>query len=195
MSERGTIRQELLRRRDAMPAELRQRGSDAIWRRLVELPAFQGAALALFYVSFGSEVDTALMRDLARELGMTVACPRSVPGDKSMRFHVLSQPEEFSAGPYGILQPVAECPLADLKASRAVVLVPGLAFDRRGNRLGFGGGYYDRWLAGEGRGLATVGLAFQGQLLENLPAEAHDVPVDFVVTDAETVDASGGVGA
>jgi 5-formyltetrahydrofolate cyclo-ligase len=182
------LREMVRKRRDGMPERERLRKSDEVWKRLVELPAFQMASTALFYVSVSSEVETAMMRTLTRELGMTVACPRSKPGDKSMSFHVLASEDELSPGAYGILQPAAETPLADLKD--AVVLVPGMAFDRQGHRLGFGGGYYDRWLAGPGQGLPTVALAFHEQVVESVPQEAHDIPIQWLVTDKETVDCS-----
>lgn len=169
-----------------MPALERQRKSDEVWKRLVEVPAFQMASVALFYVSFSTEVETGMMRAMARELGMTVACPRSRPGDKGMRFHVLAGDDELSPGAYGILQPTAETPVADLKG--AVVLVPGMVFDRQGHRLGFGSGYYDRWLAGEGKGLPTIGLAFHEQLVDAVPTQSHDIAMDWVLTDKETID-------
>lgn len=181
------LRDLVRKRRDGMPERERLRKSDEVWKRLVEVPAFQTASSALFYVSVGSEVETGMMRTLARELGMVVACPRSKPGDKSMRFHVLASDEELSPGAYGILQPAAETPpLADLKD--AVVLVPGMVYDRQGHRLGFGSGYYDRWLAGEGKGLPTIGLAFHEQLVDLVPTQPHDVDMDWVVTDKEAIE-------
>ena len=181
------LRQIILHRRDLIPVADRRSRSDAIWKRLVELPAFQGASQALFYLSFKSEVETEMMRRLTRDLGMTVAAPRSMRGSFDMRFFVLPPEEPLASGPYGVLQPAEGLPLADLKL-RSVVLVPGSVFDRRGQRLGWGGGYYDRWLSGEGKGLASVGLAFSEQVVEEVPAQVHDLPVDFLVTDTETVD-------
>lgn len=181
------VRRAALAARDALGPAVRQRKSDAIWKRLIELPAFQTASMALFYLSFGSEVDTEMMRRMTRELGMQVACPRSRPGDRSMVFHRLGPDEELSPGPYGILQPASDAPEAVL-GPQCVVLVPGVLFDRWGDRLGFGGGYYDRWLAGPGRGLATVGLAFQEQLVDRVQVRAHDRPVDHLLTDMESVD-------
>ncbi len=181
------LRDKVRKSRDGMPERERIRKSDEVWKRLVEVPAFQMASTALFYVSFGSEVETSMMRRLARELGMSVACPRSKPQSKTMRFHVLKGDDELSPGAYGILQPAPETPLADLKD--AVVLVPGMVFDRQGHRLGFGSGYYDRWLADEGKGLPTIGLAFHEQLLPGpLPQEPHDVRMDWVVTDKESIE-------
>ncbi|HTB34971.1 MAG TPA: 5-formyltetrahydrofolate cyclo-ligase [bacterium] len=185
--DRNAIRRQVLQRRDALQPAQRQAKSDAIWKRLVEFPAFQQARSAFFYVTHGSEVDTTLMRRMARELGMRVAAPRSKPGDYSMAFHWLESEDGLVPGAYGILQPEPSAPVAEL-APDVVVLVPGLAFDARGNRIGFGGGYYDRWLAGPGRGAVTVGLAFEEQLLDGVDALPHDRPVDGLVTDQRSFD-------
>ena len=187
--EAQALRDLVRKRRDGMPERERLHKSDEAWKRLVELPIFQMASTALFYISFGSELETSMMRTLSRELGMTVACPRSKPGDKSMHFHVLASDDDLSPGAYGILQPAAETSLVDLKDT--IMLVPGMVYDQQGHRLGFGSGYYDRWLKAEGRGLPTVGLGFHEQLVEHVPTEAHDVDMDWVVTDKETVDCKG----
>ena len=151
------------------------------------MPAFQLAEQALFYISHGSEVDTTMMRRLAREMGLLVCAPRSLPGTRAMHFHVLPADEPFVSGPYGILQPASDLPLADL-GKPSVVIVPGVGFDRNGNRMGFGGGYYDRWLANHGRDLPTVALAFSEQILESIPVKDHDIPVQVIVTDQETLE-------
>jgi 5-formyltetrahydrofolate cyclo-ligase len=187
MSDAATLRRLLINRRDMLSADERARKSDALWKRLAEVPAFQLAEQALFYISHGSEVDTTMMRRLAREMGMTVCAPRSLPGNRTMHFHVLPEDELFVSGPYGILQPPEELPLADL-GKPSVVLVPGVGFDRQGNRLGFGGGYYDRWLAGEGKGIPTVALSFAEQMVESIPVQEHDIPMQVILTDAEMVE-------
>jgi 5-formyltetrahydrofolate cyclo-ligase len=187
MNDRDEQRRLFLARRDALTPAERLTKSDAIWKRLVELPAFQRAEAAFFYVTHGSEVDTALMRRMARELGMRVAAPRSRPGDFSMAFHWLDSEDALIPGAYGILQPEPSAPRAELGPG-VVVLVPGVAFDPRGHRLGFGGGYYDRWLAGPGRGAWTVGLAFGEQVAEFVESLPHDRPVDGLVTDRGTFD-------
>lgn len=185
----ATLRRQVLAKRDAINEATRLAKSDAVWKRLVELEAFQMAPQALFYMTHGSEVDTALMRRMTRELGMAVAVPRSMPGAKSMQFHLLGEDEDgvLIPGAYGILQPSPETPLAVLTPD-TVVLVPGAVFDRKGHRLGFGSGYYDRWLAGEGKGLVKVGLAFDEQVVDHVPTEAHDVDMDWVVSDKACIE-------
>ena len=184
-----TLRRQILAKRDTLNEATRLAKSDAVWKRLIELEQFQTASQALFYLTHGSEVDTALMRQLTRELGMLVGAPRSFPGTKEMHFHLLGEDEDsvLTPGPYGILQPAPETSHAVL-GSDTVVLVPGAVFDRKGHRLGFGSGYYDRWLAGEGKGLVRVGLAFHEQVVDHVPTQPHDMDMDFIVTDTEVVD-------
>ena len=181
------LRRKILGIRDAMEPVLRRERSDAIWKRLVEVEAFQRATQALFYISHGSEVETGVMRRLSRELGMLVAAPRSEPSSRHMRFHVVEEDAGLIPGPFGILQPPPDAPLAVI-SPECVVLVPGSVYDRGGNRLGFGGGYYDRWLAGDGKGLPTVGLAFREQVVDSVPVGPLDVPVQWLVTDSDTVE-------
>ncbi len=186
MSNAAALRRLLINRRDMLGVAERSAKSDAIWKQLVEVPAFQGAEQALFFISHNSEVDTTMMRRMTRQMGMTVCAPRSQPGNRSMQFYVVPDEEAFESGPYGILQPMASLVLADLRKP-SVVIVPGVGFDRKGNRIGFGGGYYDRWLAAEGKGLPTVALAYDEQIVEKIPVQAHDVPVQVIVTDKETL--------
>jgi 5-formyltetrahydrofolate cyclo-ligase len=185
------LRESVSRLRDALPAAEREAKSEQIWGRLAALPEFQGARQALFYVSFKSEVETSLMRALCRELGIGVAVPRGEPGEKRMQFYSLEGEEELESGPYGILQPPADpLRLADLGIP-SVVIVPGLVFDLKCHRLGWGGGYYDRFLAGPGRGLPALGLAFECQVLESVPVEPHDVALAAVVTESRVIRAKG----
>jgi 5-formyltetrahydrofolate cyclo-ligase len=181
------LRSEVSRLRDALDEADRLERSERIWKRLVELPEFRASSQALFYVSFKSEVDTFLMRKLAAELDKAVAVPRGRQIDKRMTFYYLDRDEELESGPYGILQPPADSErIVELEDS-SVVLVPGLVFDLKGNRLGWGAGFYDRFLSGEGRGLPKLGLAFDCQIVDALPAQPHDVPMDAVVTETRVI--------
>src|ERR1700677_975449 len=99
------LRKIALEQRKAMPASLRADFSEAIGKGLLELPVFHRASTALFFVSHGSEVETQAMRKQSRELGLTVAAPRCEASSRSMRFHILEDPEALQTGPYGILEP------------------------------------------------------------------------------------------
>ena len=113
----------------------------------------------------------------ARSLGKRVAVPK-VYGETDMRFLWLDDPARIAPGAYGIPEPVDDGPEADDPA--ALVLMPGLAFDPQGHRLGYGGGFYDRFLAAEPH--PTIALCYAFQLLPQLETEAHDIPVDAVLS-------------
>lgn len=179
------LRSRILAVRDSLRPDSRLQRSESIARRLGAVPLFLKASLVLVYMSRGSEVETGPVRCLARERGMKLAVPRCVPSTHSLHFHLLDEREILEPGPYNIPQPPEASPRAEIGPG-ALVLVPGSVFDRCGNRLGMGGGYYDRWLSAEGRGLPVLGLAFHEQLVGNVPVGPFDVPVHWLVTDRES---------
>jgi 5-formyltetrahydrofolate cyclo-ligase len=137
------------------------------------------------YAAKGSEVDTTAIDVAARARGWRVVYPRVIAGQRAIAFH-LATPTELVAGTFGLREPVATAPTVSL-SELAVICVPGLAFDRGGGRLGWGHGFYDATLAhlGTPRPL-LLGLAFECQIINELPREAHDVLLDRVITEAAT---------
>jgi 5-formyltetrahydrofolate cyclo-ligase len=137
------------------------------------------------YAAKGSEVDTTAIDVAARARGWRVVYPRVIAGQRALAFH-LATPTELVAATFGLREPVASAPTVSL-AELTVICVPGLAFDRGGGRLGWGHGFYDATLAqlGAPRPL-LLGLAFECQIINELPREAHDVLLDRVITEATT---------
>ena len=132
------------------------------------------------YHSVGREVATAAILSAAQRLGKQVALPRcEKPGE--MTFYLVKGEQDLTAGKYGIPEPAAHCAVA-VATERSLCLVPGLAFDRRGYRIGYGGGYYDRFLASFPG--ASVGLVRQSFLCADLPKEPFDQAVDAVVSQS-----------
>jgi len=182
MSLKNALRHHALsRRRSLLPAQ-RQRANAAITRRLTALPDFLAATRVLFYVSLGEEVETRAL--LASSLGKkTVFAPR-VEGDR-LEIHEISSMDQLQPGAFGILEPVADSPVVDASLVE-VALIPGAAFDLRGNRIGYGKGFYDRLLPGVSA--LKIALAFDRQIVESIPAEPHDIAMDLLVTDERLVD-------
>ena len=151
-------------------------------RRLAALlfghPAYQAAKSIYGYLSYNQEVRTDALIRRAIQDGKRVAVPR-VYGDE-MRFLWLDDPDQVAPGAYGIPEPIADEPIAD--DDTALVLMPGLAFDPEGHRLGYGGGFYDRFLAKEPNH-PLVALCYGFQMFDHLETEAHDIPVDLVIAD------------
>ena len=153
--------------------------SGRIARRLLESPAWGRARTVHTYVSsLPGEVDTHALVGAARARGMRVLVPVVAGRREPLRHAEIGGLRELARGPLGLLQPRSPRfvePAADL------VLVPGLLFDRRGGRIGRGGGYYDRFLAGLAGG-ERIGLIYDELFVDRVPTEDHDVAVDAVAT-------------
>jgi 5-formyltetrahydrofolate cyclo-ligase len=176
-------------REDLAPADREER-SRRIAERLWGLEAFWRAKRVLFYASAGGEVETLPLLERWIEGGRKVVLPR-VEG-KAMILVEVDGLEDLAPGYRGLLEPRSDRGRVVPWGAVEVVLVPGLAFDLEGNRLGRGGGHYDRTLACIGPKTLKIGLAFDFQVVDRLPVEARDVPVDLVVTESRTIEAGRG---
>ena len=176
------IRKKMLGIRRLQPKETRRKLSLMIWKRLKSLDEFSGAESVLFYLSLPDEVDTEKMIKESIRIGKKVLVPVTDTGKRTIKPSWLKNYEkELEPGPYGILEPKSECRRIAGNEEVKLVIVPGIAFDRSGARLGFGAGFYDRFLKEFGYG-ASVGLAFDFQITHRLPRGPHDVPMDIIVT-------------
>ena len=176
------MRERILAARDALPAAERDEASRAIAARIAALPAFDRARCLLLTVSFRSEWDTRPLIDVALAAGKVVVLPRVNGATRMLDLHAVADVERDTAPGYrGIPEPRPELPRVDLTAVE-FVLVPGVAFDATGRRLGYGGGYYDRLLALLAPDAARIAGAFEAQLVPQVPAAAHDLVVDAIAT-------------
>jgi 5-formyltetrahydrofolate cyclo-ligase len=173
------LRQKLLSRRHALPADLVRAQSAAIQARFVATGLFQKVRSLGLYSPVNKEVLTAEIFSVALTAGKIVVFPR-VRGCH-LEFVEICGKEEFSKGVFGIPEPPGNkvLPLAEVD----VLVVPGVAFDARGGRLGYGKGFYDRALGRPGRRPILVGICYEIQLVTSLPKEAHDVVMDVLVTE------------
>jgi 5-formyltetrahydrofolate cyclo-ligase len=179
-----SVRTEVRAMRDAIPAPERARLSAEIGGRFLALPEVRSARRVMAFWSFGSEVGT---NDLIRELHgrhVLVALPAIVDGDLAVRAYAPGDPVAPTS--FGSAEPVDGDQLDPTTLD--VVVVPGVAFDRRGRRVGYGGGFYDRFLRTVGSGAFLPSLAFSVQIVDApLPAGNFDLPVDAIVTEHETI--------
>jgi 5-formyltetrahydrofolate cyclo-ligase len=158
----------------------RESAGQAICARLTALPAWQTTTMILLFVPRHDEPDIWPLAMEARQAGKRIALPRFVAASGSYEAAEISDPAaDMVPGKFGILEPRADCKVADLKRLD-LVLVPGLAFDRHGYRLGRGKGFYDRLLAAvSGR---TCGVAFDAQMISAIPVEPHDIRLNCILT-------------
>ncbi|MBM6886668.1 5-formyltetrahydrofolate cyclo-ligase [Pseudoflavonifractor phocaeensis] len=178
-AEKAALRRELRSRLKALSPAQRQAGDDALLRRFLSLPQVEAAQTLLLYHGMGTEPDTSRLLVPLWEAGKRLCLPRCLPGN-TLEARLVRPDSSLVRHAYGMWEPGEDCSLVEPEEI-GLVLVPGLAFDRSGGRLGQGGGYYDRWLAGFS-GL-TVALCRQLTLLDLVPRQAHDRPVDLVVTE------------
>jgi 5-formyltetrahydrofolate cyclo-ligase len=183
-SKRAT-RQTLRARRDALTADARAAASQAIARAtndLLDRRLVAGQLLAL-YATKGTEVQTAAIAAHVTARGITVVYPRVVDDARALTFHAVPATELVSAR-FGLVEPPPDAPAVPLDRIAAFV-VPGLAFDLHGGRIGWGRGYYDATLAAAPDAL-RIGIAFDCQLVDRVPHEAHDMPMHYLITEAAT---------
>ena len=153
----------------------------AILKRVLELEAYRRAKLVHTYVSSKeNEVDTRALIGACLAQGKRVAVPVVIPGTKTLAHALIDGLDQLVVGPWGLAQPdPTTATWLPAEARIDLVVVPGLAFDRRGQRIGWGGGYYDRFLAQVQA--VKIGLCYDELVLDCIPGEPHDVPVDLVV--------------
>jgi 5-formyltetrahydrofolate cyclo-ligase len=183
---RLSIKAELRTRRRAlrrvMPHEARLARSEAIRERVVALPEWQEARTVLAFVSMRSEVQTGGLVDAARAVGKRIAAPRMTPAFDDLELREWRAEEHLEESGNMFLQPGPSAPRVH-DAEVDLVLVPALAIDERGHRVGYGKGFYDRLLPRLTRAF-RVGLLFEHERVAEVPDRPGDEPVDLVVTDA-----------
>jgi 5-formyltetrahydrofolate cyclo-ligase len=200
LEEKRALRRAMSERRQNVSSEERARASAAVSAYLEALPevvaaSAPGRTVAGFMaLAARGEIDPASALAASHARGARVALPRLSAQPPRLRFHDVdpAQPAALVPGPYGLLEPNPSAPEVDV-AGIDLMILPGLAFDHAGNRLGYGGGYYDEAagrLRAAGRGF-LVGVAYDFQIVERCPAGADDVAVDCVVTEREVVRCAG----
>jgi 5-formyltetrahydrofolate cyclo-ligase len=189
MRDKDLLRDKIKATRKGLPQASVERWSQAIRERVLGLVPVQQAVCLLCYVSIGNEVAT---HDLIRALlarGKQVAGPLINPETETFVPRIIFDfDSDLRPGSFGILQPRLKrsepCELSRLR----VVLVPGVAFDERGNRLGRGQGYFDHFLRRLPESVRRIGLAYECQVVPSVPAGPNDEPVDLIVTEKRVIE-------
>lgn len=188
---KGPLRAEARARLRAISPAERDAAAAAIARRIWTVPEIASARSLLLYASLPEEVPTDEVAREASRRGVAIIYPRCLPEMRAMTLHVLGDVDGLSAtGSYGIREPDPSCALVEVRDIDAA-LVPGLAWDRAGGRLGRGAGYYDRLFADPAWRGFRCGTYFAVQEIPGLPADPWDAPLDAVVTEREVVRVTG----
>ena len=181
---KNRIREKFKALRREMDSELKRRYDESICERFMTLASYRFADALLFYAPLKGEIDVMPIAEDALSKGKTVAFPRCDRTEHTMTYHIVTDLSQLKEGSYGIREPDPSLPIYDPAARRggnAVCFVPALAFDRKGYRIGYGKGYYDRYL---GRfGGARMGISYSFCVENELPRGRFDTAVDFLVTE------------
>ena len=174
--DKKVLRSKIREQKRAMTSEQIEAASRELTEQFLALEAYRQAKTLYGYLPYNQEVRTAPILAQALADGKRVAVPK-IYGEE-MRFIYLDDLNQVEKGYAGIPEPIADEPVAD--DPTALVLMPGLAFDKEGHRIGYGGGFYDKFLNAE-PGHPTIALCYAFQMVEELPTEEFDVPVDCVL--------------
>jgi 5-formyltetrahydrofolate cyclo-ligase len=184
--DKEQLRSDLQKRMLAMPPEQRSEKSRRACRNLISTPQFQSASSIMMYLSLPHEVDTSEAILHAWQLGKAVAVPKiSWQQRRMIAVEINSLETGLSTSASGLRSPTTGVPVPFEEIS--LVVTPALGFDRKGNRLGRGGSFYDRFFTDEKFRASKCGFAFAEQVVDLIPVDSTDVPVDFLVTDEEII--------
>lgn len=209
--DKNFLRQKIITQRQELEPAVRQEKNKLILGNFVSVPIVQAAKVIMVYLDFRGEVETSGILQWGWDACKVMTAPVTLKQERKLVPVVIHTFDELRIGAYGIREPIAEDQDFDDRSewegmetgissgkktaesglsveSLDLVLVPGVAFDRRGGRLGYGGGYYDRFLPRLRSGTITIGLAYDLQLVEQVPTETHDVPLDLLVTETGVID-------
>lgn len=185
------LRKKVQELRDRLHPEERMLFSARIADNLWSIPEFAAADKVLFFLNFRSEVDTTPLIERALAEGKTACVPRTDDSTRDMvASRILDLDGDLELGNYDILEPREECVRPVPPEELDAVLMPGVAFDLSGCRLGYGGGYYDRFLERCSPGCLLVAAAFELQIVDHVPCADHDRRIHKVVTESRIIDCS-----
>ncbi len=182
------LREQILEIRKSLSIEQVESYSDMIMNSLIESSYYKNAINIMCYVSFDNEVNTHNFINKAIKDGKKISVPYIDSKNKIMLPCYIDNFNQLVPGYFGILSPDPNnIKLADEK-SIDLVIVPGAMFDKNGYRIGYGGGYYDKFLPLLSEDAVTIGLAFSFQVIDKVPTEKYDIPVDFIITEKDFIE-------
>lgn len=178
MEAKKEIRKRIRFERAALSLSKRQENSSVIQSRLLENPLYLHADEVYCYTSFGDEVSTDRIMATAWKQGKRLAVPKIINNDY-MEFYYINSREDLREGYFHILEPITT---RKADGKNVLVVMPGVAFDRKGGRIGYGRGFYDSYLK-KHPDYARLALAFSMQLVDTVPTEAHDILPELIITE------------
>lgn len=180
--EKKDLRKRILNIRNNMQKDEKLLKDKKILKHIIENDIYINSKSIFTYVNFGSEVNTIAIIERALEEGKNIYVPKTNIIKKEMVAVKINSVEDLQIGNYGILEPKENLTISE-NESFDLVIMPGAVFDYNGNRIGYGAGYYDKYLLQIDKDIKKIALAYELQILDNIPREEHDVQVNYIITE------------
>jgi len=182
------LKSEITEKRKSLTKEEIKEKSSKIKRNLYSLSEFKDAKNIMFYISFNNEVGTIeTIKELLIKNEKNIIVPYVVKNNPILQLSEIKNFNELEPKTFGILEPKENFTREFSYKKLDLVIVPGIVFDKSGHRIGYGYGYYDRFLKKLNKNVVKIGFAFELQIVDKIPEERHDVPMDIIVTEESLV--------
>lgn len=186
--DKPQIRKEMIAKRNELSRKQILDNSEKIFDRLYSSPLYENANTIMIYVSIGNEIFTHDFIQRSISKGKKILVPKCEPNSRKIILsHVIDFERDLEKGFKGLIEPKKETLRPVSSDELDLILVPGLSFTKAGHRLGYGGGYYDRFLADISKDIPKVALTLELQIVDTLPIESYDVPMDFILTEERLI--------
>ncbi len=186
--DKKSLRKEMLKNRTKISKDIRENYSREISNSLYELEYYKNANTIMAFISFGSEINTKHLIEHSISLGKKVVIPVMIPETKELLTSEIRSFSELELGFYNILTPKEEFIRVVDPETIDLILVPGLIFAKDGYRIGYGGGYYDRFLAKRRDDVKKIAIGFDMQVVDEVPTDHYDIPVDLILTEKRFIE-------
>jgi 5-formyltetrahydrofolate cyclo-ligase len=186
MQDKAELRKELLSKRDRIPPEVRKTKNRIIRESLLSLEEFRNAGIILFFASFKTEFDTTELIKSSLSGEKRVVLPKVDKENQGLLLYEIKDFSELAPGYMGIPEPSVSEKKMNINDAD-IVIIPGAGFDASGNRIGYGGGYYDRLLSGLQKEIPVIAPAYEEQVVDSILSEPHDIKVQIIVTDRRVI--------
>ena len=184
--EKKKVREEIIKKRKNLSSEIKKEYDELIFKKLIESDIYKKAKKIFTYVSFGSEIDTIKLIKYALNDNKDIYVPKTDKINKEMLAIKINSLDNMSVDKWGILEP-KDVDKNEIGENFHLIIMPGIAFDRKGNRIGYGGGYYDKYLSKIKETSNKLVLAYDFQIVNNIENEPHDIKINYIITNNEFI--------
>lgn len=184
--EKKKIREEIIKKRNDLLLEIKKEYDYLIFKQIINSELYKNSKKIFTYISFGSEVDTKNFIKYALENNKEIYVPKTDKVNKEMVAVKINSLNNMSVDKWGVLEP-KDVDKNDIGKNFDLIIMPGVAFDKEGNRIGYGGGYYDKYIAQLEHIENTLALSYDFQIVKNIKSELHDIKVNFIITNNDFI--------